>query len=215
MLEASYSCPSNDVIEAVVSVVKSGGVAVIPTDTVYGLVADPFNPDAVERVYEVKERSRDNPVPLLAGESHHVLLVAEWDPRLWELAHAFWPGPLTVVLRPRGDAPEYLKAWGQVGVRLPNCPICREVARRVGGLIIGTSANISGRPSPVTAQEAMFQLGDRVDLYVDAGPAPLGRSSTVVDLRGPEARLIREGPIPWSLVLRALSQRRITPPGAP
>ncbi len=204
VLETSYWCPSRHVIDAVVEVISRGGVVVIPTDTVYGLAADPFNEAALEKVFRVKERSRDAPVPLLAGESHHVLLVAEEDPRLWKLALKFWPGPLTVVLKPRDDAPRAFKAWGQVGVRVPNCPLCREVARRVGGLIVGTSANISGRESPVTAQEAMFQLGERVDLYVDAGPALLGKASTVVDIRGVRPRLVREGPIPWGKVKEAL-----------
>lgn len=207
VLETDYWCPSRDVIEAVVEVISNGGVAVIPTDTVYGLAADPFNEAALERVFRVKERSWDAPVPLLAGESHHALLVAEDNPLLWRLAIKFWPGPLTVVLKPRSDAPRAFKSWGQVGVRLPNCPLCREVARRVGGLIVGTSANISGRESPVTVQEAMFQLGERVDLYVDAGPAPLGRASTVVDIRGGRPRLVREGPVSWDSILEALESR--------
>jgi len=207
VLETSYWCPSRHVIDAVVEVIARGGVVVIPTDTVYGLAADPFNEAALEKVFRVKERSRDAPVPLLAGESHHALLVAEEDPRLWRLALKFWPGPLTVVLKPRDDAPRAFKAWGQVGVRVPNCPLCREVARRVGGLIVGTSANISGRESPVTVQEAMFQLGERVDLYVDAGPAPLGKASTVVDIRGARPRLVREGPIPWEKIQEALAPR--------
>lgn len=205
VVETSYRCPSPEVIDEVVKIIREGGVVVIPTDTVYGLAADPFNDEALERVFRVKERSRGSPVPLLAGESHHALLIAEEDPRLWRLALRFWPGSLTVVLKPRSDAPKAFREWGQVGVRVPDCPLCREVARRVGGLIVGTSANISGRESPVTVQEAMYQLGDRVDLYVDAGPTPIGKSSTVVDIRGPEPRLVREGPTPWREVLEALS----------
>ena len=204
VVETDFRCPSEEAVEKAVEVIKSGGVVVIPTDTVYGIAADPFNEDALERVFRVKERSLDSPVPLLLGESHHYALLARGAEALVRLALRFWPGPLTVVLEPLPDAPRLFRRWGQVGVRLPACPICREIARRVGGIITGTSANISGRESPRTAQQAMFQLGNRVDLYIDAGPTPLGRSSTVVDVRGGEPRLVREGPIPFEDILEAL-----------
>ena len=206
VIETDFWCPSRNAIERVVETLASGGVAVIPTDTVYGLTADPFNEKGLERVFRVKERRRDAPVPLLAGESHDPLTIAEVDDRFWRLARAFWPGPLTIVLRPLPDAPKAFREWGQVGVRLPNCPLCREVARRLEGLIVGTSANISGRESPRTAQEAMFQLGERVPLYVDAGPTLHAKASTVVDLRGGKPRLVREGPIPFERILEVAGE---------
>lgn len=209
VIETDFWCPSREAVERVVEVLASGGVAVIPTDTVYGLAADPFREDALDRVFRVKERRRDSPVPLLAGESHHVLEIADVDDRFWRLARAFWPGPLTIVLNPLPDAPRAFREWGQVGVRLPNCPLCREVARRLRGLIVGTSANISGRESPRTAQEAMFQLGERVPLYVDTGPTLYARASTVVDIRGERPRLVREGPIPFDRILEVLGEGEV------
>ncbi|MCE4602671.1 MAG: threonylcarbamoyl-AMP synthase [Desulfurococcales archaeon] len=193
VVNVNPDCPDPDVVKEAVKVLRNGGIIVIPTDTVYGLAADPFNEDAVKRVYEVKERSQSKPLPLLLGEAHHALRLVKPNQLFWSLAMRYWPGPLTLVAESREDLPGYLRRWEGIGVRLPNCNLCRSIARKIGGAIIGTSANISGMEAPRTAAQAMSMLGDQVDLYLDGGPTFLGVSSTVVDTRGESPRIIREG----------------------
>lgn len=201
VLETPFDCPAREVIERVAEAISSGLVVVIPTDTLYGIAADPMRREVLSRVYEIKEREEDKPIPLLLGESHDALKLVKPTKLFWRLAYVFWPGPLTLVAEPSPEAPPHLRAWGAIGVRLPRCPLCREVARLVGGVITGTSANISGMDPAITASEAMSMLGARIDLYVDSGPAPLAKPSTVVDVRGEEPVIIREGAIPAEKIL--------------
>ena len=202
VLETSFYCPAQDVIEEVAKVLAHGGIAVVATDTLYGIIADAYDKDAVERVYRVKERSRDKPLPLLLGESHHAAGLVETGPLFWRLAKAFWPGPLTIVSEPGPEAPDHIREWSGIGVRLPDCPLCRRVASMLRGVVTGTSANLSGAENPLTAHQAMSMLGDSVDLYVDTGIVRIGRPSTVVDVRGGEVRIIREGAIPAESIMR-------------
>lgn len=206
MVEANCYCPSTDVVDLAVDALKENGVIVAPTDTVYGLLADPFNPKAVERVYRVKRRDPGKPLPLLLGETHHALLLVEPSPIFWRLAMAFWPGPLTIVEKPSPNLPSHLKPWGNIGVRLPKCPLVREIARRMRGVLIGTSANKSGHAPPRTAYDASVQLGDVVDLYIDAGPTPLGAPSTVVDIAMGKPVVLREGPVSAGEVMRVIGE---------
>lgn len=206
MVEANCYCPTNDVVELAVDTLRNAGLVVAPTDTVYGLLADPFNEEALERLYRVKGRDPGKPVPLLLGESHQALLLVEPSPQFWKLALAFWPGPLTIVEKPRENLPGRLGEWRGVGVRLPKCPLVREIARRLGGIVVGTSANKSGRAPPRTAYDAHIELGDSVDLYIDGGPTPTGKPSTVVDLTGEEPVVLREGGIKASEVIRLLGR---------
>jgi len=193
VLTIDPSCPSIDAVREATRILKEGGLVVLPTDTVYGLAADPFNEDAVKRVYEVKERSSSKPLPILLGEAHHALRLVKPNNLFWSLALDHWPGPLTLVADPREDLPPHLKRWEGIGVRLPDCHVCRAIAKRLGGALIGTSANLSGMEAPRTAAQAMSMLGDQVDLYLDGGPTLLGASSTVVDTRQGQPRVIREG----------------------
>ena len=204
VLKASFECPDFRVVEAAVRVIVDGGLVVIPTDTVYGIAADPLNPSAVARVYRVKGRDWGKPIPILLGESHDALKFVEADSRFWRLAAKFWPGPLTIVSKPSSDAPEHLARWGSIGVRLPDCPLCRILARSVGGAITGTSANKSGAPPPRSLEEARSMLGAGVDLYIDSGSPGVGVPSTVVDLTGGEPRIVREGAIPAARILEVL-----------
>ncbi len=199
VLEADCRCPSPEAVEEAARIIRAGGLVVAPTDTVYGILADPLNWEAVERVYRVKSRPPGKPLPILLGESHHALLLVEPGPAFWRLALAFWPGGLTIVAPPREGVPRHIAAWEGVGVRLPDCPLVREIARRTGGLLVGTSANKSGMRPPVTVYDAHAQLGDLVDLYLDGGPSGKGTPSTVVDVRG-EPVLVREGAVPWEAV---------------
>jgi len=176
-----------------VGILKRGGVVAFPTDTVYGLGADAFNPEAVERIYLVKKRPRHLPLPLLIGDMKQLAVVAEplTEVALF-LAQRFWPGGLTLVLPKAGGLPACLGGAG-VAVRLPAHPVCQALIRGVGSPITGTSANISGKPSALTAGEVREQLGNGVDLVIDGGRCPGGVESTVVDLSGEKPAILRRG----------------------
>ncbi len=194
-------------ITAAVRCLREGGVAAIPTDTLYGLAADALNTDAIERVFAIKERPDGMALPvLLAGLEQLPSVAADIPPVALVLAEAYWPGPLTLVL-PRADAlpPRLTAGADTVAVRVPAHPVPRELARLLGRPITGTSANISGAPDPQTLEELDRQVGRRVDCVVSAGPAPAGTASTIVDLSGESPRLIREGAIPFSKIAALLN----------
>lgn len=190
ILKASQSS-----ISEAIRVVKFGGLIVYPTDTVYGLGCDPFNTLAVKRLIDAKGQ-RKKPLPILASDIEHIKTVAEVTETAEKLARKFWPGPLTIVLKKKPQLPEIV-TFGRdtVGVRVPNHPVALELLRQGNGLLIGTSANISGKKSAVTAEDAAKQLGDKVDLILDGGRATLGKGSTVVNLADRRFRVERIGPI--------------------
>ena len=188
-------------------VVRGGGLVVYPTDTLYGLGADPFNERAVSRAYEAKRRE-SKPMPVLVSSREVVEEVAVVVDEAVRLMDAFWPGPLTIVLPRRPRLPRAVTAGADsVGVRMPRHSLALSLIESCGGVLIGTSANISGMPPPRTVEEALSQLGDSVDLAIDAGPAPIGAPSTVIDLSGERPRLVREGAIRLEEVERVLGRR--------
>lgn len=162
-------------------------------------------PGAVERVFRLKRRSPTQPLPLLLADREQIeMAVASVPPLATRLMDAFWPGALTLVLPRSPLVPASVCGGGQgVGVRVPDHPVPRALARGLGVPIVGTSANISGQPSPRTAAEVREQLGEGVDFIIDGGPCPGGVESTVVDLTG-EPRLLREGAIPRPEIERVL-----------
>lgn len=181
-------------VKEAVQILKKGGVIVFPTDTVYGLGADAFNSKAVERIYEIKKRPRHLPFPLLLSDVSQVTMIAESVPDIgWFLASRFWPGGLTLVLPKAALLPTYLTKGPSVAVRVPNHPICLAIIKRLGRPVIGTSANISGRPSSLTADKVKQQLGDKVDLIIDGGKCPGGGESTIVDVTGEMPIVLRQG----------------------
>lgn len=198
-----------DVDEAVLEasrVVKAGGLVVYPTDTVYGLGADPFNEAAVERVFKAKRREA-KPMPVLVSSVEAAQRLVIVNEAAEKLMRAFWPGALTIILPSRGQLPRRVSAGlSSLGVRMPSHEVALKLVEACGGALIGTSANISGRPPPRTVEEALAQLGRGVDLALDAGPALRGVPSTVVDLSGGEPSLVREGAIKWSEVKKVLGR---------
>jgi len=185
-------------IKLAVAILKKGGIVAFPTDTVYGLGADPLNEQAVAKIYKVKRRPHNLPLPLLLGEKSDLLKVASVVPEIaWQLAERFLPGGLTLVLRKSPRVPGSVTAGGDtIAVRIPDHPVPIALIRGLGSPIVGTSANLSGKPSPVTAEEVREQLGDEVDLIIDGGRCPCGTESTVLDISGKIPTLIREGAIP-------------------
>ncbi|MEW6232836.1 MAG: L-threonylcarbamoyladenylate synthase [Chloroflexota bacterium] len=181
-----------------VACLRTGGLVVFPTDTVYGVGVHGFLPDAVERLYSAKIRPRRKAIPLLLAEAQDLELIAQDIPdAAWKLIRRFWPGGLTLVLRARESVPTVVRAGGNtVAARVPDYPLVRELIRALGAPVAATSANLSGRRSPRTAQEAMEELGDRVDLYIDGGECPGGIESTVIDMTGRVPVVLRHGAIP-------------------
>ncbi len=180
-----------------ISILKRGGIVAFPTDTVYGLGACANLHQAIERVYQVKERPRDMALPLLLAHTLQISEVAEPVPPIaWLLAHNFLPGALTIVLHKSNSVLDIITGGGlTVAVRIPAHPIPVALADGLGAPIVGTSANLSGKPSALTADEVYSQLGDKIDLVIDGGKCPGGGESTIVDVTGETPVVLREGAI--------------------
>jgi L-threonylcarbamoyladenylate synthase len=184
-------------IEKGVTILKKGGVIAFPTDTVYGLGADAFNATAVERIYEIKTRPRHQQLPLLITDVEQLTTLANPIPEIaWFLTRHFWPGGLTLVLAKTDSVPAHLAPGPTIAIRIPNHPVCLALIQHLGNPIIGTSANISGQPSVLTADEVRQQLGGKIDFIINGGKCPSGKESTVVDITRKAPAILRQGIIP-------------------
>ncbi|MFD5867366.1 L-threonylcarbamoyladenylate synthase [Corynebacterium sp. NPDC060344] len=183
-------------LKAAVDAVQAGRLVVLPTDTVYGLGCDAFNNAAVASLLRAKHRGPDMPVPVLVGSWTTVDgLVREHTAAGRALVEAFWPGGLSLVVNQAPSLPWNLgDTRGTVMLRMPLHPIAIELLRRTGPMAV-SSANISGQEPALTAVRAKQQLGAEAAVYLDGGRATIGKPSTIVDLSGPEARILREGAI--------------------
>ncbi|KAA0234141.1 MAG: putative threonylcarbamoyl-AMP synthase [Acidimicrobiales bacterium] len=181
-------------LDAAVDVLASGGVVVIPTDTVYGLVARLHDQDAIDKVFELKRRADRRPMAVLVGSMKQALALCEADDRCMRVMRSFWPGPLTLVLPRSPSLDADLGGSGDsVGVRWPRSRFVTELATRVGP-IVASSANLSGTETPTGAGGVIEMLQGRLDLVVDGGE--LGRrASTVADVSTGELVVLREGPV--------------------
>ncbi len=189
--------PDTGVVQEAAAVLRSGGVIVYPTETLYGLGADARNPEAVRRVFEIKKRPPDRAVTVILGSEDMLDEVVSSVPELArELTDVFWPGPLTLVLPARSDLPKLLLAGGTtIGVRVPGDYLCRALSKELGGPITATSANISGGPDLIDPGDIERVLGEEVDLLIDAGPARSRVPSTVALVTDRSVRVLREGRI--------------------
>ncbi len=179
-----------------VSAVRRGELIVLPTDTVYGIGCDAFTPSAVQALLDAKGRGRDMPPPVLVGSVRAATaLVEDLGTYGQDLIDEFWPGALTLVCRANRNLSWDLgETKGTVAVRMPLHDLALELLKETGPLAV-SSANLSGRPAARSAEEAEQQLGEKVSIYLDGGPAGLGEASTIVDLTGPVPRLLRAGAI--------------------
>lgn len=199
-MSKTYQCEQDDErdegVHAAAEAVARGELVVLPTDTVYGIGADAFTPEAVGALLTAKARGRDMPVPVLvASETMLGGVVAEVPESARALAGEFWPGGLTVILR---HAPSL--AWdlgdskGTVAVRMPEHPVALQLISETGPLAV-SSANVTGQSPATTVDEAQEQLGDSVAVYLDGGPCERGVPSTIIDLTGAVPIIRREGAI--------------------
>lgn len=182
----------HDAIIKASAIVRAGGIVAFPTDTVYGLGCNPFDGEAVERLFAVKHRE-GKPISVLCASMEDAKKLVEFGPVANKLAKAHWPGALTIVARLREKMPERLhNGTGMLGVRIPAREDCLELARECGGFITGTSANPSGEPSCTSAKDVMARLGGSIDLVLDGGKAEIAES-TVVKIVGNEIDVLRSG----------------------
>lgn len=184
-------------IQQAAALLRSGELIALPTETVYGLAANAFDPKAVEKIFILKQRPAENPIIVHVCELNMAReCVAAWPDSASALAKAFWPGPLTIVLPKSPRVPSIVTAGGQtVGIRWPNHPVAQAVLEACGFPLAAPSANLSGELSPTTAEHVNAILGERVRLILDGGPCEIGIESTVVDLTVTPARVLRPGMI--------------------
>lgn len=198
--------PDEQIVREAAEVILRGGIVAYPTDTLYGLAVDPRHAAAVDRVYAAKGRAFDRPLPLVAASETQVAAWAgDLTPLGRRLAARFWPGPLTLVIGAHPSlCPRVHGATGRVAVRVPAHPVARALARVVGHPITATSANRSGRPAGSTAGDVVAALGEAIDAVIDTGETTGGPPSTIVDVSGATATLVRAGVVPWDRVLEFL-----------
>jgi L-threonylcarbamoyladenylate synthase len=192
------------VIRQALQILKMGGLVAFPTDTVYGVGALAFDGEAVESIYAAKDRSVEKAIPVLIGDVDDLQKVASQIPDMArKLASRFWPGPLTLVVPKKPELPEAVSSTDTVAVRIPDHDVARALLRAAGPMAV-TSANISGKANPSTANEVFSQLGRRIPLIMDGGVTPGGMPSTLVDCTGEEPVILREGPVTLDELVFAL-----------
>ena len=193
-------------LEPAVSALRSGGVVAFPTETFYGLAADPRSAHAVKRVFALKQRSAAQSLPLIASSIAQVVdYVGTMTPLAERLAARGWPGPLTLIIPASARLCEDVhRSTGKVAVRVPGDSVARALAAAAGHAITSTSANISGEQPASAAAQVSLALGESIDVLIDAGFTPGGLPSTIVDATGDTPVLVREGAVAWDRVLEFL-----------
>ena len=196
--------PASEILTAL-EILQSGGIVAFPTDTVYGLGSLAFNNAAIESIYTAKDRPIEKAIPILIGDLNDLDQIADNIPNMaLRFATRFWPGPLTCVVPKKQTLPPAVSANTTVAVRIPDHPDARTLLRAAGPMAV-TSANISGQPSPSTAQEVYEQLNGRIPLILDGGKTKGGIPSTLVDCTSDKPIILREGPITLSELLATLN----------
>ncbi|MEW5759262.1 MAG: L-threonylcarbamoyladenylate synthase [Candidatus Thermoplasmatota archaeon] len=195
-----------------VAIIKDGGIFAFPTETVYGLGANAFNPKAVARIFEVKNRPSFDPIIVHIGEFSQVsLLCSSIDERCRDLMKRFWPGPLTIVLQKSKTVPDIVTAGlPTVAIRMPSHKIALEIIRAASTPIAAPSANPFGYLSPTTAEHVKEQIGEKVDLIIDGGKCPIGLESTVLELIGKTPTVLRLGAVPLEAIEEVVGKVKIS-----
>lgn len=185
---------SPEVAELAGEIVKTGGMIIYPTDTVYGIGCNPLNDKAVKRVYEIKRRS-GKPFPILVDGIESARRLGIFDEYSLKLAYKFWPGPLTIIVKVSEDirGSPALLGGDTVGLRMPSSLQALEIIRKSGGALVGTSANFTGEPAPRSFREIDKEIVKLVELAIDGGRCVFGNPSTVIEMRDGKIRILREG----------------------
>jgi L-threonylcarbamoyladenylate synthase len=192
------------IVEEAVKILEAGGVIVYPTETVYGLGANVFNFEAVQRVFEIKGRELSKPSSIAFRNMNEAKKLVIVNNIARKLSRRFLPGPLTLVLPAKSELDQFL-GKDKVGVRIPANPIAQKILQKTKFPLTATSANLSGGKDPATAQDVIEQIGDKIDLILDTGRCEYGKPSTVVDLSENRIKILREGVISRKQLLGCLS----------
>ncbi len=210
IVKINSETPEVSLVKYAADQIRAGEVLGMPTDTFYGLAADPFNLRAVDKVYEIKTRSRHKPLSLLIGSVDQAEEMAKALPsEFYALARKFWPGPLTIIVKAGSRLPLKVTAnTGNVALRVPNAKIPLAVVTAAAIPITATSANLSGAAECTTADQVRDQLHGRINIIVDGGTSPRDVASTIIDLSGDDGRwkVIREGAIPSEQITKFLAE---------
>ncbi|HSF86870.1 MAG TPA: L-threonylcarbamoyladenylate synthase [Acidimicrobiia bacterium] len=182
-------------IDEAIAALRDGEIVGVPTDTLYGLAADPFREDALDAIFDLKGRPTHKPLAILCASVEQGMTLASFSDRALELAERHWPGALTLVLPRLDTAPDWLGHQGRrtVGLRCPDHPVALELLERSGPLVV-TSANLSGHEAVLDDEEAAALFGEAVAVYLE-GTAPGGQASTIIDLTEPDPLTLRDGPV--------------------
>ncbi len=201
-IQTKVSAPGAASIEEAARLIKEGEVVAFPTETVYGLGANCFDEKAVKKIFKAKGRPADNPVIVHVASIEQVSDVAEnisVDAR--DLMKRFWPGPLTLVMKKRDEIPKGVTAGlDTVAVRMPNHHVAQAIIEQAGVPIAAPSANLSGKPSPTTAQTVLSDMDGKIPLIIDSGPCEVGIESTVLDVSGPIPKILRPGMVTGEMI---------------
>lgn len=201
ILKLNSQNPEREGIKEAAEIIKAGGLVIFPTETVYGLGADFANPKAVEKIYQIKGRLSDKPLTVHIADKEDVeKLIKNPPPIFYALSSVFWPGPLTLILKAEDK---------NIGLRLPDNKIARDLIRESQTFLVGPSANISGDQSPTTLEEALKDLDGKVDLAIDGGETRLGKESTVLDLTAIKPKILRQGAIEQRELKKILEQKTV------
>lgn len=207
IVKINCDTPEERLIKYAADQIRAGEVLGMPTDTFYGLAADPLNLRAVERVYEIKSRFRHKPLSLLIESVDQAEEMAFLPDFFHQLAKKFWPGPLTMIVKAASRLPLKVTAnTGNVALRIPSAQIPLAIIKAAGIPITATSANLSGASECTTAEQVRLQLDGRIGIIVDGGPSPRDIASTIVDLSDPAGwSILREGAIPSEEIRQVLN----------
>jgi tRNA threonylcarbamoyl adenosine modification protein (Sua5/YciO/YrdC/YwlC family) len=208
ILKVAPDLPDAQILRYAAGFILSGQVVAVPTDTLYGLAADPFNLAAVQQIYSVKGRQEQRPLPILVNSLEQAaMLIRDVPENFLKLARKFWPGTLTLVMDASHRIP--LKVTGnsgRVALRWPNSRVACGLIEAAEMPVTGTSANLSGFAVCSTADQVFKQMGDRLPLILDGGDTGTTLASTIVDLRGDEWRILREGAVSETQICEALAE---------
>lgn len=202
----------NDIDEAA-AILRDGGLLGIPTETVYGLGANGLNEEAVAHIFEAKGRPQDNPLILHVPSADHLERYCKEIPlTAYQLAEAYWPGPMTMILKRKPIVPDVVTAGlDTVGMRCPSHPLCHAILEAADVPVAAPSGNTSGRPSPTTAAHMWEDMDGKIDAIVDGGPCSVGVESTIIDLTETPARLLRPGGITLEQLEAVLGEVAVDP----
>lgn len=211
-MDANDALAWSENLPLLVEAIRTGKSVVVPTDTVYGIACDPSSPGAVRELFEIKKRVRSKPSPVLLGRHDSLASIVDVVPdTVWSIVRNFWPGAVTLVFKALPELSWDLgESQGTVALRMPDHKITLEILRETGPLAV-SSANLSGKPAASSMGEAFDQFGEKVEMYVDAGPVGRGlnsraksKGSTIVDVTGVSSggffEVLREGDVSWQKI---------------